>query len=483
MNCSTNFSSKALLLLGLMLAVLPACALVQQQPALRLNSLDSDKVGPQQAVLTSIRWTADGSGGSGELSYKFFIGRDSAITLAQEGPDPVWEWIPKKPGKYRIKVEVSDARGDSTASRWSPEYIITAPLGGESLIAVLPIDNLSGTSAPMSELAESFHAGLASKGFHLVTPEAIEQFRKKHRMRYTGGVNSHLSRAIREETGADALLITALEAYHERNPVQISLIARLVSSGSEPEILWMDSVGLSGDESPGLLGLNLITDPEALREKAVGQLTGSLFAFLHSAAPSSDFEDSAESAEPASQERASHVHRKSKYMPYDYFRSQIIDPNKKHRVAVIPMLNLAVRKNAGKIVSLHYVKELFNATNFKVVEPGLVREELLRFRAIMPAGPSLAVADLITSQGSLAVDLVLSGKVFDYQNISTNPKVDFSMQVIEGQSREVVFGARTFSTGNKGVYFFDFGKVYTAHKLLEEMTGSTTYLLSSRTLP
>jgi TolB-like protein len=168
-----------------------------------------------------------------------------------------------------------------------------------------------------------------------------------------------------------------------------------------------------------------------------------------------------------------------KYLPYDYFRSQIIDPGKKYSIAVLPMLDLAGRKNSGIIAQLHYVRELFNLTDFKVIEPGLVREDLLRIRAIMPQGPSLAETDLITGKELLGVDLVLAGKVFDYQNTSTNPKVDISVQIIEKYSRQVVFGARIFNTGLDKVFFYNFGREYTAHNLLKEMAKITVQLLTA----
>ena len=105
-----------------------------------------------------------------------------------------------------------------------------------------------------------------------------------------------------------------------------------------------------------------------------------------------------------------------------------------------------------------------------MLEPGLVRETLLRIRAVMPQGPSLAEVDLITGKDFLDVDLVLSGRVFDYQNTSNNPKVDFAMQVIEKKSRRVVFDTRTSNTGLDGVFFYNFGREYTAHNLLKEMS-------------
>lgn len=351
------------------------------------------------------------------------------------------------------------------------------------LIAVLPIENLSDTGAPLEDIGNSFNLELEKSGFRVVNKDTIEQFRKKHRMRYIGGVSSVLSEAMLQELGADAVLFTSLEAYQEADPPQISLIARLVSCGPRPEIIWIDSIGLSGDEAPGLLDLNLVRSHLELMRKAVDRLTDSLIASIDREIPDDDrsfpsFPDSWKAAGPGTLTSPGYRMNR-KYLPYDYFRSPLIDPAGKYSIAVIPMLDLAVRKNAGIISQLHFVRELFNLTEFKVLEPGLVREELLRIRAIMPQGPSLAETDLITGQNSLGVDLVLSGKVFDYQNTSNNPKVDFSVQIIEKNSRKVVFGARIFNTGMDRVFFYDFGREYTAHNLLKEMSRITVQLLTA----
>lgn len=384
-------------------------------------------------------------------------------------------------------------------------------------IVVLPVENLSASNAPLDDIGNSISLGLAKSGFRVVNKDRLEQFRKKYRMRYTGGMNSALSKAMLKELGADAVLITSLEAYHEAEPPQISLIARLVSCGPQPEIIWIDSIGLSGDENPGLLDLKLIRSPGELLRKAVGILTDSLNASFDQKTrgdemsrpslpdswkatgpgtlsspgfrlnwkylPSDYFRapslpDSWKATGPETLTPPGYSLNR-KYLPYDYFRAPIIDPGKQYSIAVLPMLDLAGRKNSGIIAQLHYVRELFNLTDYKVIEPGLVREDLLRIRAIMPQGPSLAETDLITGKDLLGVDLVLSGKVFDYQNTSSNPKVDISVQVIEKTSRRVVFGARIFNTGLDRVFFYNFGREYTAHNLLKEMSRVTVQLLTN----
>jgi len=54
------------------------------------------------------------------------------------------------------------------------------------------------------------------------------------------------------------VLITSLELYSDANPPRFLLISRLVSTGENPSILWMDGVGLAGDDSRGLFDLGLI---------------------------------------------------------------------------------------------------------------------------------------------------------------------------------------------------------------------------------
>ena len=61
-----------------------------------------------------------------------------------------------------------------------------------------------------------------------------------------GGINGKLAVALQEETGADAILITSLDLFREANPPKAAVTSRLVSSGAEPRILWMDALKRNG---------------------------------------------------------------------------------------------------------------------------------------------------------------------------------------------------------------------------------------------
>jgi hypothetical protein len=124
-------------------------------------------------------------------------------------------------------------------------------------------------------------------------------------------------------------------------------------------------------------------------------------------------------------------------------------------------------------MALHFVKQLQRFGNFTVIEPGIVRKALLQMRIIMEDGMSLADADALFSK--LNADLILAGKVFDYQDYkgaAGKPKVDFSARFTEKRSREVVWACESHYQGDYGVFFFDWGKINTAHRMANEMVAS-----------
>jgi hypothetical protein len=324
------------------------------------------------------------------------------------------------------------------------------------LTAVWPVTNLSSTPAPLEEIRKLLSKSFEQQGLEIVTAETLERFIVKHRVRYMGGLNEMTAIDFKYETGADAVLITSVELYSEVSPPQVALTCRLVSTGNNPEILWMDGVGLAGDDSVGILQLSLIEDPRELLDKAVQYLSTSLAAYL-------------------SGKRYLPVSRRQiiKFWPKVSYRSPVFEPGWKYTVAVVPFFNPSENRFAGEIMALHFVKELLKSENFEVIEPGIIRHLLLQMRITMDGGISIADSHALFSR--LNANLILTGKVFDYQD-SRGPtgkaKVDFSAQIIERRSREIVWTCESYNEGDHGVFFFDWGQVNTAHAMASEMVLS-----------
>jgi hypothetical protein len=297
---------------------------------------------------------------------------------------------------------------------------------------------------------------LERRGVNIVDEETVKKFIESKRIRYLGGISRIAARDLRWETGAEAVLLTTLETYSELPPPKIALTSRLVSTGSNPQILWVDGVGMAGDDSIGLLELSLIQDPEKLLRKALPNLSASLAAYF------------------SGRRYWTGSERKIlKFWPKLFYRFPVLEPGREYTVAVIPFFNNSERRYAGDIVALHFVRKLTTTDNFSVLEPGLVRDTMLEYRVIMDDGLSQADAGLLFSK--LDVDLILSGVVFDYQDyegLVGKPKVDFSAMLMERQSREVIWACQNYNEGDEGVFFFDWGKMNTAHKMALEMVGS-----------
>jgi len=325
---------------------------------------------------------------------------------------------------------------------------------GKFLIAVLPFENLSGTRAPLKDIRELFINKLRARGFPILEEETLDKFMARNRVRYTGGIDKPLTQAFKNETGTGGVLISSLELYSDANPPKIALTSRLVSSGDAPVILWIDGFGLAGDDSPGILELGLIENPKALLKKGVGRLAESLGEYFDKKA-----------------DRGPIKSVKRKFRPKISYRSDVFDPSRKYTVAVVPFLNLSGRRNAGEILELEFIRNLKTIEQFDVVEPGMVRQQLLTLRMIIPEGISLANADALFA--TLDVDLIVAANVNeyqDYQGVFGKPKVDFFVQLIEKKSRSVVWSSVSHNEGDDGVFFFDLGRVNTAHAMASQMT-------------
>ncbi|BCA79879.1 hypothetical protein [Desulfuromonas sp. AOP6] len=424
-------------------------------PPLSLQSLTSAAPASRPALGEPLVWNAIASGGLGTVSYEFRTLKDNKEQVIQKGASPELRWAPHKPGNYRIKVIAIDGEGNREESPWSAEVKITPAIDKNTLIAVLPVENLTGVKAPVDDIGDFIEKNLALRGYRLLPRQALVDFMKTHRMRYTGGIGEEMSRALAAETGAQAVLITSLESYQEAAPPRLALSTRLVRCGERPEVAWINSDVRTGDDAPGLLGLGRITSHERLLDHTVKALLDSLDAYL---------------AGKPQKEAAS----KGKYRPAELFRAPNFDPEASTSVAIVPFLNKYARKNAGFVLPLHLLQSLHTLDNVRVFEPGLVREHLLKYRLIMQAGPSLAVSDILASPSSLGADLILSGQVFDYQDQMGDAKVDFSTQVFDGANRQVIWWSRSSAKGDDGVYFFDVGRVLSAHSLARGLSTNIT---------
>jgi hypothetical protein len=472
---SISFFNKVLRLLLVVAAVATAAPLTAPAAAAAVATgrVDASPAAPGTALAGPVRWSFAYAGEPGGVDFTYTLMENGRAVLEHVASEPEWVWYPRTPGNYQLKVTAVDGAGVIVASGQSAHYRIAPAVDRDSLFAVLPAENLSGVKAPLAFIGDVFSASLAAGGLKLLGEPELQDFLRRNRVRYTGGIGSRTGQALKEETGSDAVFVLSVETYQQSGPPKISLIGRLVLCGERPEIAWMDSVGMSGDEAPGLLGLGLVSDDRKLMEKAVARLIDSFVDYLE------DRSDNAtvQSVSGADEQTPVAAEGSGRFLPKTSYRSSDLDLKRLQSVAVLPFTNRFARKNSGQLVPLYLIKQLMNHESIRVIEPGLVREALLQFRIVMEGGPSLSVADIMSSESVLDADLLIAGSVFDYQSLRGEPKVHFSVQAVETRSREVVWWSNSYAAGGESVLLFNVGRIYTAHGLVDRLAKSVVSLL------
>jgi TolB-like protein len=358
--------------------------------------------------------------------------------------------VPRLPRSLVIAaafVVASAAAGAGPA--WTSERIST--------LAVFPVENLSGRGIPADEIRLFLGERLVSQGVTVLSDEALDDFMRRHRVRYAAGIDAATAASLRQETGVEGVVIASVSLSSDGVPPKISLTVRLVSTGDVPVVAWADDVGLSGDDAPGLLDLGLVDDYPVLFARALDGLADSLLAYL------------------TTRQAKARPRPASKFRPKVLYRNLALESGRTYSVAVLPFFNLSGRRNAGEILAGLFMRHLSAFDGFRVVDTGEVRQQLLEARVIMDGGISLSDAERVAAV--LDVDFVLAGRVLAYQDYDGpegQTRADFSTIVIERKSRRVVWSSHSYNDGQDGVRFFGRGRSATAHQMATQMVGLAT---------
>lgn len=340
----------------------------------------------------------------------------------------------------------------------SPRTRATLRPGGP--IALFPPANLSGALAPVQDLASSVDAAMRKQGIELLSGAPTDAFLAAHRIRYTGGLTAEAAVQARDDLGAAAVLITTVTAFQEAPP-RLGLELRLVSTGSDPQVLWAGGAARAGDESPGIFGLGVVVEMKTLMERVSSDLASSLAAWQRGEAGD-----------------ANGCGGSRRFSPRVSFRAPSLDPKATYSIAVLPFVNETSRRGAGDVVPLQFLRQLLAARRFRAIEPGVIREELLRFRIVMENGISLDTARIVLEL--LQADLVLTGTVRTYRDptsAAAAPAVQFTALLLDRRNTELLWESTSDGQGDDGVFLFDAGKVSTAGMLTCRMAGSVVQAL------
>lgn len=311
-----------------------------------------------------------------------------------------------------------------------------------------PADVATAGAAAARALLEPIEAALARRGLQIVGGEQVRSFMQRHRIRDSSVIDPDVAEAAHEELGVDGILITALEAYQAALPATFGMTMRLLTAENPPQLAWIDGVSLNGEDAPGLFGLGRVTDVRVLQERGLERLSGALAKFLDGAGPA-----------------ASRCPDGSTYRPRSVYRADGLDGPGPLTVAVLPLQLAGGDRGAGELLALAFLRQLAAEPRLKPIEPGRVREVLMRYRLVMKGGLSLDQARLVLAD--IDADLLLTGTVTEYAEGGRegSPRVAFTAILLDRKNQEIVWESRSANTGSDGVWFFDAGRVRGAGQL------------------
>ncbi len=331
---------------------------------------------------------------------------------------------------------------------------------GIAAVAVFPVENLTTGNVPGDQVRKFLIDRLASAGVKVLGDAPLDEFMTRHRVRYAAGIDAATGDALKKETGVDAVLIASIEMASQAAPPKIGLISRLVSLREVPAVVWADDYGVSGDDAPGLFQTGVVNDYQTMLKRALTSVGDSLLAYVKTGKGRTD---------PKTE---------SKFRPKMSYRAVAIEPGKIYSVAVVPFFNLSDRRNAGEIFALLFMRHLTGLPQFRIVDIGVTRRQLLDARIIMDGG--LSVTDADTVAALIEADFVLGGRVLryeDYEGPAGRTRVDFSTVLIEKNSRKVVWSSSSYNEGSDGVRFFERGASKMAHQMATQMVRLTTEMI------
>ena len=315
------------------------------------------------------------------------------------------------------------------------------------LLAIFPVQNASGGSAPIHALSDALEDALVARGVRTVPHRDVDAILARNRFRFTGGVDRKMAEALREE-GIGAVLVPTLEQYGTLAPPKLAIALRIVETGPVPEVAWADLVARSGDDSPGLLALGIVDAYPELQRQVIARAARSVEGWA------------------ATRSRGEPCVRDWRFEPRRRYRAPVLDDVGRRTIAVLPFRNETPRRGAEDVVANEMVAQLVRSGAFDVLDPGVVREQLLENRIVFEGGVSIDRA--LTILDLLQADLLVSGIVHAYVaplGAKTPPVVGFSAFVIDRATAELVWSSTSTAKGDDFVVLFGAGRLTSSSAL------------------
>lgn len=323
----------------------------------------------------------------------------------------------------------------------------------EATVVLLPFENLSGVSEARDHMAALVGAALAARGYAVVAGEPVERFLEKDRVRHLDSLTPESRTRLFAEFGASAFVSGALYGYAEgRNPI-VELQLRMLREGGG--LVFANAVGLTANETEGLLGLGRAGTLDDLANEAVKRLLR-------------------DAPRPGAVAERRPKGKPLRLSAPETYRAASLEKGRVFRVCLLPLENYTPAREAGKVVGDLLWRNLSSSPSFQVVEPAefraaMVSERVRSFRGMDP--------ETLAKLGArLGTTLFLRGSVYAYREASPQgsrivPEVALELSLVDVADGRILWTSQQARTGEQYAGLLQRGAIANAIALADRALG------------
>ncbi len=320
-------------------------------------------------------------------------------------------------------------------------------------VVLLPFANLSGVERAQGALVPTLALKLTSKGWDVVRGEAVEEFIQKERIRYVDSVTPELRKKLLAALSAEALVTGSIYSFAEGDNSVVSISARMLRTDGTTG--WSAVVGLTSEETEGLLGLGRAGPLPQLAERSLDTLLRKF---------------PAPGARAAAEPRGTPLLKSS---PPTY-KSKSLAGTAVRRVCLLPFENFTPVREAPRVLSDVLQHELVASGRFEVVEAAELRAALVAEKIRGLAG--LENGRLAALGKRIGTSLFVRGTVYRYgdpaaKNGASTPEIDVELALLDADAGRIVWMGENARKGRDYKGIFQLGALRSVVALADQVLG------------
>lgn len=310
-------------------------------------------------------------------------------------------------------------------------------------VLVLPFANYTQRNDAPQVLMPHVYRQLTERGITHLSATEIRPILRRHRIRSVGRIGAEAAAILRQETGAEAILVGSFDFYEELSQLEVGLSVRLVDIESST-LLAAASNAATGRDFERLFGLGRIESMEALAERVVNDLIDRL-EIETALARSVDGKES---------------------------------PGPCPRVAIVPFDNRSEYSYGGEVFGNILLSALV-AGNYVVLEPGAVHEHFLSEQVMHRGQIDAPTLQSLSTRFDLCY--VITGVVERYEvargvSATSYPELIFGARLLDARRGALVATVSSERNGGDSIVLLDMGRC----RALGQLTRKTAKAVVER---